>query len=55
LAVPIPEVIAVPLSELNAVPILDGINGNQRNGITIQIDHSTGSRVSPEFYISSSV
>jgi hypothetical protein len=36
---------------LNAVPIVDRINGNQRDGITIQIDHPTGSRISTEFYI----
>jgi hypothetical protein len=55
LAVSIPEVIAVPPSELHAVPIEDSINGNKPDGITIQIDHPTGSRISPEFYISRSV
>jgi hypothetical protein len=50
LTISIPEVIAVPPSELNAVPIVDSINGNQPDGIAIQIDHPTGSRISPEFY-----
>jgi hypothetical protein len=35
LAISIPEVIAVPPSELNAVPIVDSINGNQPDGIAI--------------------
>jgi hypothetical protein len=48
-------VIAIPPSKLNAVPIVDGINGNQPDRIAIQIDHPTGSRISPEFYISRSV
>jgi hypothetical protein len=55
LAISIPEVIAVPPSKLNARFVIDGINGNQPDGITIQIDHPTGSRIRPEFYISRSV
>jgi hypothetical protein len=39
LAIVLPEVIAVLPSELNAVPTVDSINGNQPEGIAIQIDH----------------
>jgi hypothetical protein len=55
LTVSISQVIAVPQSELNAVPIVDGINDNQRNGFAIQVGHPTGSRINPIFYVARSV
>jgi hypothetical protein len=48
-------VVSVPPPKLNAVRIIDGINGNQPDGITIQIDHPAGSWINPIFYISCSV
>jgi hypothetical protein len=54
LAISISNVIGLPPSELNAISIVDSINGNQPDSIAIQIDHPTGSRISPEFYISRS-
>jgi hypothetical protein len=38
-AITISNVVAVPLSELNAGLVVDGINGNKRNRSTIQIGH----------------
>jgi hypothetical protein len=55
LAISVSEMIPVLLSELHAIPIADSINGNQPDGISIQIDHPTGSRISPEFYVARTV
>jgi hypothetical protein len=55
LAIAIPKVIAAPPSDLNAVPIVDSINGNQPDGITIQIGHPTGSGINPKFYVARSI
>jgi hypothetical protein len=46
---------SVPPSELNPVLVVHSINDNQRDGITIQIGHPTGSGINPKFYVACSI